>query len=270
MSFTIGENCQIHPSAKINISNGHIGDRTIIRENVVIEGKDIFIGAESYFDRNSSVGGSSCFDKSAYLKTGDWFHLGINGHVNTSMGVDIGNESALGMDSKVFTHGSYIDSYKLGFRPQWGAVKIGDNAFLASVHINAGVTIGNNVVVSARSVINRNLPDNCFASGIPVKILKENYLPKNMTLKNKVNLINMVIDQTKNRHELQDISFEIIFEPEKEIATTCYGKKMAIFDLKNRTIFGDVDLVSNCFKDQLRRNGIRFRYKSVDKIWTTW
>jgi len=270
MTFTIGENCKIHPTAIIDIKEGHIGDRTIIEANVVIEGNKIIIGKESFFGRNASIGGSSCFDKEAYLIAGDWLHVGMNTHINISCGVDIGNEVAFGMDSKLFTHSSYIDSYALGFKPQWKGVKIGNNAFLASVHINPGIEIGNNVVVSARSVINKNLPDNCFAAGNPIKILRENFLPKPMSIENKTILINNIIKQTKNRYDIGIDDASFIFDNINETIIINSTKGQTIFDLINRQIFGLATESSKALKDQLRRNGIRFKYKEVSGLWTSW
>ena len=36
-----------------------------------------------------------------------------------------------------------------------------------------GVTIGNNVVIGAGAVVNKNIPDNSLAVGVPAKIIKK-------------------------------------------------------------------------------------------------
>lgn len=47
---------------------------------------------------------------------------------------------------------------------------IGSGCFIGSGAIILGnVTIGNNVIIAAGSVVTNNLPDNCFAGGIPAK-----------------------------------------------------------------------------------------------------
>ena len=53
-------------------------------------------------------------------------------------------------------------------------IRIGRNCWLgANVVVVPGVTIGDNVVVGAGSVVTHDLPDNVIAVGNPCKILRE-------------------------------------------------------------------------------------------------
>ena len=53
-------------------------------------------------------------------------------------------------------------------------VRVGRNCWLgANVVVVPGVTIGDNVVVGAGSVVTKDLPDNVIAVGNPCKILRE-------------------------------------------------------------------------------------------------
>ena len=53
-------------------------------------------------------------------------------------------------------------------------VKIGKNCWLgANVTILPGITVGNNVVIGAGSVVTKNLPDNVIAVGNPCKVLRK-------------------------------------------------------------------------------------------------
>lgn len=54
-------------------------------------------------------------------------------------------------------------------------IHIGNNCWLASnVTVLKGVTIGDDVVVGAMSLVNKNIPDNCIVAGIPAKIINQN------------------------------------------------------------------------------------------------
>lgn len=54
-------------------------------------------------------------------------------------------------------------------------VFIGDNCYLGlGAKVFGQVTIGNNVVIGANSVVTKDIPDNCVVSGIPAKIIKRN------------------------------------------------------------------------------------------------
>jgi maltose O-acetyltransferase len=53
-------------------------------------------------------------------------------------------------------------------------IKIGDNVWIgAGVNILPGVTIGNNCVIGAGSVVNRDISDNMLAAGVPCKVIRE-------------------------------------------------------------------------------------------------
>lgn len=51
--------------------------------------------------------------------------------------------------------------------------EIGDAFYMATgVKITSKVRIGNNVSIGANSLVNKNLPDNCMAGGIPAQVIK--------------------------------------------------------------------------------------------------
>lgn len=58
---------------------------------------------------------------------------------------------------------------------EWAAeIHIGDKCWLGSnVTVLPGVTIGEGTTVGANSVVNRSLPANCVAVGIPAKVVKK-------------------------------------------------------------------------------------------------
>lgn len=54
------------------------------------------------------------------------------------------------------------------------AVNIGDNVWLGSRSIVLkGVTIGDNSVVDAMSLVNKSIPANCVAAGNPAKVIRK-------------------------------------------------------------------------------------------------
>lgn len=270
MSFKIGRNCKIHPTAVINVKEGSLGEGSIVNENARIEGQKIIIGREAFIDRGASIGGGSCFDPQAELRAGDWLHMGTNSHINIARGVFIGHEFGCGIETKIFTHGAYTDSYNLGAPVQWGPVHIGDHVWCPNAWINPGVKIGHHVVVSARSLVNSNLPDGCLAGGIPSKIIRENYLPRSC---DKTQIIEDIIRQTRLRieqshDEIQN--FDFLFHQNDDTLRVKWSNKETLFELKSKKISGHEELISTILKDQLRRNGIRFRYEWHDDKWSPW
>lgn len=270
MAFKIGKDCKIHPSAHINVNNGFIGDRSIINKGVRLEGEHIEIGAEAFLDANCSIGGGSCFDTSAFLKAGDFFHMGINSHINIARGVTIGHEFGCGIDTKIFTHGAYIDSYALGAPVQWAGVNIGDSVWMPNAWVNPGVTVGSNVVIAARSLVSESIPENSLAGGTPAKVLRENYLPRILSDQQKKELIDNILFQAKHRNDFKVDDFHSEFDLSREVLTIICEKETTAFDIRNRIIEGKASSGAIIVKDQLRRNGIRFRFYANEGKWKNW
>ena len=252
---------------EINVNEGFLGDFAILNAGVKIEGQRVEIGRESYFDRDAYVGGGSCFSTQAFLKAGDWLHMGTDSQINIAMGVTLGHSVGVGVNSKIFTHGAYIDSFNLGAPVQWAPVSIGNNVWLPNAWVNPGVIVGDNVVVAAMSLINIDIPSGSLAGGIPVKILKENYLPKTLSQSEEVRLVSLIESQCKNRPGFKK---NIEFAYHENILSVSERESTVSFDLKDLVINGLVTEASIEVKDQLRRNGIRFRFEPVSGVWQPW
>ena len=54
-----------------------------------------------------------------------------------------------------------------------GKPVIGDNvSLMANVTVAGKIRIGNNVTIGAGAVVLRDIPDNCFAAGVPARVIK--------------------------------------------------------------------------------------------------
>ena len=245
----IGEDTVIEPGAILNAKHLKIGPRSIIRSGARIEGNCIELGTECYLDYNAWIGGGSCWDDCAYLKAGDWLHMGWNSHINIARGVDIGHEVGVGVETKIFTHGAYLPADQ-GFPVQWKGVKIGNWVWLPNAWVNPGVTIGDNVVVAAKSLVNKNLPSGCLAGGVPAEILEIYKYPKQVALPPRLH------NELFDAYNLDD--------------DNVVRARETVFNIKNRTIVGAVTRRSKALKELLRRNGIRFRFKERDGFYVRW
>lgn len=91
------------------------------------------------------------------------------------LSIDIGNDCLIGNCVQIFDsdfHGISIqDRRKQGDSKP---VTIGSNVWLgANVIVLKGVTIGDNSVVGAMSLVTRDVPANCIVSGNPARIVRE-------------------------------------------------------------------------------------------------
>jgi acetyltransferase-like isoleucine patch superfamily enzyme len=70
---------------------------------------------------------------------------------------------------------SDIHSIEGNKRPTTQTVIIGNHVWIGTnVVILKGVNIGNGAVISAGSVVNRDIPSHSLAGGVPAKVIKEN------------------------------------------------------------------------------------------------
>ena len=272
MGFIIGDNCKIHPSVFINVESGFLGAGSVVNEGARIEGSLVEIGREAFIDRNASIGGGSCFDPQAFLRAGDWFHMGLQSHINIARGVTVGHEFGCGIETKLFTHGAYIDSFSLGAPTQWAQISIGNSVWMPNAWVNPGVTVGNNVIVAARSLVNKDIPDNSLAGGTPCRILKENYFPRSLSEAQQRKHLESIFQQSLLRlqknypKETSPPSFSF----ENGVARIKVDSLTSEFHMLERSICGPCTEISRMFKDQLRRNGIRFRSAELSGEWSSW
>lgn len=74
-------------------------------------------------------------------------------------------------------------------------VHIGNDCwFGASVTVCPGVTIGDNCVIGAGSVVTRDIPADCFAAGVPCKVIREITEKDSMNYKPEILSDNTVIE----------------------------------------------------------------------------
>lgn len=105
--------------------------------------------------------------------------------------VELGNRVQITAGVRFFTHGGgwvFRDEYPdFDF---FGKIKVGNNVYIGtSAFILPGVTIGNNVIIAAGSIVTKSVPDNAICGGNPAKIigdinnLKSRLLPYNLNTK---------------------------------------------------------------------------------------
>ncbi|MDS9472683.1 DapH/DapD/GlmU-related protein [Sporosarcina pasteurii] len=80
--------------------------------------------------------------------------------------ITVGDNSIIGYNTTILAHEYLIDEYRIG------DVVIGENVLIgANTTILPGVHIGDNAIVSAATLVNRDIPPGVFAGGNPVRII---------------------------------------------------------------------------------------------------
>ena len=112
-------------------------------------------------------------DSEVTIGNGNWFNNNVtviaNGKITIGNGCQIGDLVAI-YDCDFHELNPATRNHSPGpIRP----VSIGNNVWLGSrAMILKGVTVGDNSVVAAMSVVNKDVPPNCVVAGVPAKIIR--------------------------------------------------------------------------------------------------
>lgn len=239
----------IHPTATIDVDELVVGEGTIVRAHAEIYGRRVVLGRECFVDEYAVIGGGSARD--GELVAGDWLHMGMWSQINTARDVHVGDEVGVGIGTRIFTHGAYLSEWD-GFPVDFGPVTIGSRVWLPQATVLPGVSIGDDVVVAAGSLVSRNVPAGSLAAGIPSAVVREHWYPRIPS--NRQEILERICSRALRWKATAD-----------EILTGATR-----FDIAARTIEGPVTSDSELIRQQLRRHGIRFRYSPVDGVYRPW
>lgn len=135
----------------------------IIRSIFGKAGKNITVRAPFHCDYGKNI------------EVGDNFYANFNAVILDVGKVIIGNNVLLAPNVAIYTAGHPIhpDSRNSGY--EYGiAVTIGDNVWIGGNSvINPGVSIGNNCVVGAGSIVVDDIPENSVAVGNPARVIRK-------------------------------------------------------------------------------------------------
>jgi len=100
------------------------------------------------------------------LKLGKYVDIGAFTYINALYGVEMEDYAQIGSHCSIYSY-STIDDKK-------GKILIKRNARIGSHSvIMPAIVIGENSIIGAFSFVNRDIPDNVMAYGIPVKIVRK-------------------------------------------------------------------------------------------------
>jgi maltose O-acetyltransferase len=255
----IGDRVWAHRSATIEADTFAAGPGTVVNAHARVVGTAIRLGREGWIDQYATIGGGSAFDPGAHLEAGHWLHLGNYSQLNIARGIVVGDEVGIGIGSRVFTHGAYLSEWD-GFPVSFASVSIGSRVWLPNAQVNPGVTIGDDVVVAAGSVITRDVPSNSFVAGVPASV-------RSAARKPTLSAAERLAVLTTVGREIEGLTGKRVALDADAGTITIEG---AEFDLDRRRVSGPSTKETETARNQLRRRGIRFPVESHDGAYRPW
>jgi acetyltransferase-like isoleucine patch superfamily enzyme len=157
---------RIEPGARVQIGAGYATERRRANHVWVQAGGLVSLGPRVWLR-------TECGPNYITAAEGARIELGerclINGAMlHANVGIHMGNDSMMGFGSRILD--SDFHHLDVHTPERSSPVKIGERVWIASdVTVLQGVTIGDDVVIGARSVVTRDIPSGVLALGHPAK-----------------------------------------------------------------------------------------------------
>lgn len=250
----IGQNVKFGNGVQISVRGKFsVGDDSYIGDRFSATGENISIG-KFFFNaptdsRGMVIGGGSSNFPYANLTIGDRC-VCHTGHINIARPVTIGNDVGLSHDVDIITHGFWASVFE-GYPHMFADVNIGNNVIVGwKTVIMGGVSIADNVVIGSHSTVVKSLdvPKGIYA-GTPAKYIKTVEVP---TQEVKTNMLSEMCSSFKElmsfyNVELHTLSYEYPIVQVNNLKV----------NVDTMTCEGEHDLVTDAFRDFIRRYGVR-------------
>ncbi len=250
----IEDYCQIGDSNSVLVEGTfQLGHNSFIGSNNNFCAREIQFGNYLFLDSHIVVGHGGRFNYDSFLRVGNGVMICAWVKLNTNYSISIGDDVGIGEYVDIWTHGSY-PAVLNGFPAEFGPVEIGSHVWLpAKSTVLANVKIGDNVVIGVNSLINKNLPNGCFAAGMPIKIIRENVYPNRDPEANAKKIAD-IFEEYQKLCDYKNIKAELHYDASNE---TIYCNGLA-YNTQSMEIEGSLDEIQEDFRDFLRRRGVKF------------
>jgi acetyltransferase-like isoleucine patch superfamily enzyme len=194
-SVFIEDSVHIGIFCRVQAREIYIGQESSIASFCFLDTIKLKIGKQTRIRQFVRAGGLKTPDSA--LEIGDKCIISNSTLFNPTMKIQIGDNSGIGGECKLFTHSSWL-SVMQGYPAVMGPIIIGKNVSIPySTMILTNVTIGDHVIVTPPAVINMDIPSYTFAGGYPLKIRK-NALYRELSLEKKEKILKEILVEFEN------------------------------------------------------------------------
>lgn len=171
-SIRIGEGVSFGRDIRVTVRGAfELGDFSRLGNDTEILGNEIRIGAHLFNSAGLRVGGGGRQNPNANLTIGDRCTI-HNNFINVCEPVVIGHDVGLSPETSILTHGYWLSVLE-GFPASFSGVRIGNGAIIGYRSLlMMGVSIADECVVGAQSVVSKSLVERGIYAGSPARFIK--------------------------------------------------------------------------------------------------
>ena len=243
----------------INCNEFTLGANSVIKDGCIINCNKFVAKEGLYMCEGVEIGRGGCNGPNSNVYIGSNVGIFERTIINPSDEVHIGDNVGIGGEVMIWTHGAWLDVMQ-GFPSDFGPVKIGNNVWLpARSIVLPNVEIGDNTVIGIGSIINKNIPAGSLAAGSPCKVIRENYYPRKLNEEEKKKIVWDILEGWYKQHEKKGINAKAKYVDGNIILTQGDNqtRKLTIYDVNEKIMYGYENNVSEDLRDYLRRRGIK-------------
>lgn len=245
----------------------HVEEDTVLGDNVTLIARTVSIGMGSEIKDNTKISGESGF------KMGDFSYIDQNVIINLRQDVEIGDETGVGANSSLYTHGVWLSALD-GAPVKFGKIILQNRVWIAAnVFVMPGVTVGDNAIIGACSVLTKDVTRNTVMAGNPAKEIRhfDPEIRPDIEEKNRIvlDMVKEFIERFEEKVKIMEegadrVMFHVCFKkifcglfPRKEDSLVFYKKKITGSDLKQLDRLGKKGdnpiIISLLFDDEAKK-----------------
>ena len=207
----------------------------------------MIIGEHLFNSSGLRIGGGGRFHPNANLKIGNRCTI-HNNFINVCEPVEIGNDVGLSPEVSILTHGYWLSVLE-GYPASALGVKIGNGVIIGYRSlVMMGVSIADEIVVGAQSVVSKSLREKGIYAGSPAKLIREiEPLTEDQRIQRVLSLLEKYSEIAKYHQIKPKIAFDYPYLFINEFS----------FNVETFEYEGKEDEETDDFRDYIRKWGIR-------------
>lgn len=172
-SIKIGKNVTFGRNIQVTLKGDfEIGDFSRLGNDCQILGNNVRIGSHLFNSSGLRIGGGGRQHPNANLEIGDRCTI-HNNFINVCEPVRIGNDVGLSPETAILTHGYWLSALE-GYPATFSEVNIGNGVIIGYRSlVMMGVSIADNSVIGAQSVVSKSILERGIYAGSPAKLIKQ-------------------------------------------------------------------------------------------------